>query len=454
MLLQFKGASEGMRKYQLMWTGQLFSILGSGLTSFALGLWILSQTDSVTSFTMIAVIAGLPGVLLAPWIGAIVDRYDRKLVMILSDTVSALVTLFIAVQYMNDNLVFWHIYVCVLISSIATAFQAPANIAAITSLVERKDYGRVSGLMQIADSSSMIVAPLLAGALLAFTDLTTVLLIDLATYSIAMITLILVKIPKAKAFKKDTKGSSLWQEFKLGWSYLFQHKDLVYLLVFFCLINFVVSMGTISVLPMMYFIADESQIGLALSIGGIGMLLGSFYLASTGGPEKKIHGILGSGFLMGFCLLLLGIYPSIWLIMIGLFCFKFLLPIINGSSQAIWQSRIPQGVQGRVFALRRMFAQFTIPLGDFLAGPLADFVFEPVMRGENIVSNSIGPLIGTGPGRGIALMLICLSIFPILFAIWGYSKKQIRNISEEPDEENEESESQVQTGTTTAASNT
>src|SRR5690606_39993030 len=125
-----------------------------------------------------------------------------------------------------------------------------------------------------------------------------------------------------------------------------------------------------------------------------------------------------------FCLLLLGIYPSIWLIMLGLFCFKFLLPMINGCSQAIWQGRIPPGVQGRVFALRRMFAQFTIPLGDFLAGPLADFVFEPVMRGNNIVSNTVGPIIGTGPGRGIALMLICLSILPMLFALWRYSNKQ------------------------------
>ena len=451
MLLQFKGASDGMKKYQLMWTGQLFSILGSGLTSFALGLWILGQTDSVTSFTMIAVIAGLPAVLLAPWIGAIVDRYDRKLILIITDTVSALVTLYIAIQYMTDNLVFWHIYVCVLISSVATAFQAPANIAAITSLVERKDYGRVSGLMQFADSSSMIIAPIAAGALLAFTDLTTILLIDLATYVIAMVTLILVKIPKAKAFKQDKKGSSMWQEFKLGWAYLFKHNDLVYLLVFFCLINFVVSMGTISVLPMLHFIADESQIGMVLSVGGIGMLIGSFVLASTGGPQKKINGILGSGFLMGFSLLLLGIYPSIWLIMLGLFSFKFLLPMINGCSQAIWQSRIPQGVQGRVFALRRMFAQFTVPLGDFLAGPLADFVFEPIMRGDNAISASVGQLIGTGPGRGIALMLICLSIVPMLLAVWGYSNKKIRHISDEPDPEDEEPATQSATESTATA---
>lgn len=451
MLLQFKGASDGMKKYQLMWTGQLFSILGSGLTSFALGLWILGQTDSVTSFTMIAVIAGLPAVLLAPWIGAIVDRYDRKLILIITDTVSALVTLYIAIQYMTDNLVFWHIYVCVLISSVATAFQAPANIAAITSLVERKDYGRVSGLMQFADSSSMIIAPIAAGALLAFTDLTTILLIDLATYVIAMVTLILVKIPKAKAFKQDKKGSSMWQEFKLGWAYLFKHNDLVYLLVFFCLINFVVSMGTISVLPMLHFIADESQIGMVLSVGGIGMLIGSFVLASTGGPQKKINGILGSGFLMGFSLLLLGIYPSVWLIMLGLFSFKFLLPMINGCSQAIWQSRIPQGVQGRVFALRRMFAQFTVPLGDFLAGPLADFVFEPIMRSNNAISASIGQLIGTGPGRGIALMLICLSVVPMLLAVWGFSNQKIRHISDEPDPEDEEPATQSATESTATA---
>jgi MFS family permease len=435
MFKSFTAANPGMKTYYTMWIGQLFSALGSGITSFALGIWILGETDSVTNFALVAVIAGLPGVIFAPFIGAMVDRYDRKLILILSDAVSAVVTVVMAYLYFTDALTMWAIFIGVGISSIAAAFQGPANIAAITTLVERKDYGRISGLMQMIGSVTLITSPILAGGLLAFVDLTTIFIIDLVTFIIALITLAIVKIPAPEPYEDEEDDSSMWQEIKTAWHYLFKHKDLVYLLLFFCLVNFVVSIGTISIIPMVNFFASEWQVGLVLSVGGIGSLIGASYLAWSGGPERKINGILLGGFGLGICLFIMGLSPMIWVIMFGLFMFQFLVPIINGSSQVIWQTRIPPGMQGRVFALRRMFAQFTIPLGDFLAGPLSDFVFEPIMRSENTISSIAGPMIGTGPGRGIGLMLIILAIFPILFALWGYMKSDIRNISEHNDDD-------------------
>ncbi|AZZ97454.1 MFS transporter [Pseudoalteromonas rubra] len=435
MFETIKNSSSGMKTYYLMWLGQMVSVLGSGITSFAVGIWLLGETDSVTSFTMVAVITGLPAIIFSPIIGALVDRYDRKLILIFADTLSALVTLGLAACFYFDMLNMWIIFIGVGISAIATAFQGPANIAAITTLIERKDYGRVSGLMQMIGSISLIAGPLLAGALLAFVDLFTIFIIDLVTFVFALCTLLLVKIPKPEPYEGAEEESNMWQEIKVAWNYLFQQKDLVYLLLFFCLVNFVVSMGTISIVPMVNFTAENWQTGLVLSVGGIGSLVGASYLAWSGGPQRKINGILFGGLAMGICLFIMGMSNMIWVVMIGLFLFQFCVPTINGSSQVIWQTRIPPKMQGRVFALRRMFAQFTIPLGDFLAGPLADYVFEPVMRSENAVSNFFGPIIGTGPGRGIGLMLILLAALPVLFAVLGFMNKHIRNIDEANDDD-------------------
>jgi MFS family permease len=448
MFKSFTAANPGMKTYYIMWIGQLFSALGSGITSFALGIWILGETDSVTNFTLVAVIAGLPGVVFAPIIGVLVDRYDRKLILILSDVVSAMVTIVMAYLYFNDALTMPAIFAAVAISSIATSFQGPANIAAITTLVERKDYGRISGLIQMIGSVTLITSPILAGGLLAFIDLTTIFIIDLVTFVIALITLSIVKIPAPEPYEDEEDDSSMWQEIKTAWHYLFKQKDLLYLLVFFCLVNFVVSIGTISVIPMVNFFASEWEIGLVLSVGGAGSLIGASYLAWSGGPEKKINGILLGGFGLGICLFIMGLSAMVWVVMFGLFMFQFLVPIINGSSQVIWQTRIPPAMQGRVFALRRMFAQFTIPLGDFLAGPLSDFVFEPMMRTENSISDVVGPVIGIGPGRGIGLMLIILAIFPILFALWGYMKSDIRNISEYSEKERKQMQADAESAQT------
>lgn len=422
----------GMKAFSVIWLGQLVSLLGSSLTNFAIGIWVLQQTGSVTSFTLIAVIAGLPGVIFSPLAGALVDRWDRRTVLILSDLGAGLATATLALLIYNDALVTWHIYVVVAVSSLCNTFQWPAYIASITVLVDEKHYGRVQGMIQFGQAGTTIVAPALAAGLLLMVGLWGVILIDFATFLVAVVALLMVSIPKPEVSDEGEEASgSLFKEAMYGWHYIKARPGLMGLLIYFAAINFVTSLCGIALVPMALRLSSELDAGLVLSSIGIGMLLGSTYLTITGGPKKRIHGVLGFGMAFSLFIFLAGLTPSIIVVCVAALLWHANIPIINGSSAAIWQSKVAPDVQGRVFAMRRMIAMFTVPLGDFSAGPLSDYVFEPLMAKDGALAHTLGPVMGTGPGRGIGLMLVTFSIFPFLIAVWGYFNPRIRNIEEE-----------------------
>ncbi len=429
----------GMKRFGLIWVGQLVSLLGSGLTRFALGIWVLQRTDSVTQFVLITVIAGLPGILLAPLAGALVDRWDRRRVMIATDAGAALLTLTIALLLWQDSLAVWHIYLLAGAGSILGTFQWPAYIASITLLVPREQYGRVNGMLQFGEAGTTIAAPALAGLAMVTIDIWGVLLIDFVTFLVAVIALFLVRIPRPKESAAGREGrGSIFKEAGYGWTYIRQRPGLLGLLFYFAGINFVTSMCGIAILPMVLRLRSELAAGTVLSCIGVGMLLGSTYMTVTGGPKRKIHGVLGFGMLFSLFIFAAGLSPSVLWIAIAVLLWHANIPIINSCSQAIWQSKVEPDVQGRVFAMRRMIAQFTVPLGDFSAGPLSDHVFEPLMAEGGPLASSIGQLIGTGPGRGIALMFLTFAILPLLTSVWGYLNPRVRNVEDElPDVDTE-----------------
>jgi len=176
------------------------------------------------------------------------------------------------------------------------------------------------------------------------------------------------------------------------------------------------------------FAHSPAKVGLVMSMVGIGMLIGGSLMAATGGPKPRIYGVLGVAALMSVCFLLSGARPSLLLVSAGVLLFYIGLPIMNGSSQAIWQAKVPPDLQGRVFAVRRMIAQFTTPIGDFSSGPLADRVFNPLLVPGGTLAGSIGLLIGVGENRGIGLMFIVGAIFPLLIAIVGFLNPKIRYV--------------------------
>jgi len=420
------------KTFGTIWIGQLVSLIGSGLTAFALGVWVLQHTHSVTQYTLTIVFAGLPGILIAPFAGAYVDRWDRKWVMFWTDLGPAITTLAYAYLLWKGELQVWHVYIGVFANSIFGTFQWPAYIASITMLVARKDYGRVNGVLETGQSIVTIGAPAISGFLMYTIGITNILLIDFGTFLFAATALLLAKIPRPEQSEEGRKAKgSIWKEAAFGWTFIKARPGLLNLLLLFAVVNLMMSMGGVAILPMVLGFANTAAVGTIMSLVGVGTLIGGLIMTATGGPKRKVYGVLGAWAALSVWFVIIGIRPSVWLVGIGVLLWYIGLPIMNASSQAIWQSKTPYDVQGRVFSVRRMIAQFTVPIGDFAAGPLADKVFNPALMPGGALANSAGNVIGVGPGRGIAMMLMTMAVVPALVAIVGFLNPRVRNVEAE-----------------------
>ena len=407
----------GMAVFTLVWFGQVVSLVGSGLTAFALGVWVFQTTGSPTLYSMITVCSRLPGVAVSPIAGALIDRWDRRRVMIFSDIVAGLSILGVTLLFLVGRMQIWHIGVALTINSALSAFQWTAYSAATTMLVGKKHYGRAAGMVQTGEALGSIASPFIGSALLLSINLHGIFIVNFATFLFSVLTLLLVRVPSPA---RSGVGKSLLREAADGWRYVASRPGLMALLIFFAVGNFFSGFILVLTTPMVLAFASASVLGMALSIGGSGMLVGGLVMSAWGGPRRRIHGVIGFQFLSGLCFMLAGMRASAVFITIAAFFFFFSLTFINGSSQALWQSKIPPDIQGRVFAVRRMVAWSSVPPAYLMAGPLAEYVFEPLMAAGGPLAETIGWVIGVGPGRGIGLLFIIMGILTVLIACAGY----------------------------------
>ncbi len=348
-----------MRTFLIVWFGQLISLIGSQLTSFALGVWVYQNTDSITQFALISFFAMLPGLIIGPVAGALVDRYDRRRTMIVSDTVASLSTLGIALSVITGELQIWHIYLATTISSVSSAFQWTSYNASTILLVPKKHLIRASGMTQLSDALARLISPICGGFLVIFIQLQGVILLDLCTFVCALITILIVEFPKPKTTiaGKLSKGS-LIKESIYGWNYIKVRPGLMGLLMFFTINNFAVCTAEVLFTPLVLSFSAANILGLVLSIAGSGMLISSIIISIFGGFKEGIKSIIVSEVLLGLCILLAGIKPSPTLIIISGFMAFFCLPISESSSNAIWQTKVEPDVQGKVI---RKFPLLPVP---------------------------------------------------------------------------------------------
>jgi MFS transporter, DHA3 family, macrolide efflux protein len=368
-----------LRTFIIIWIGQAFSLFGSMLVQFALVWWLTQKTGSATILATASLVAYLPMVFLGPFAGAIVDRVNRKTVMILADAIVALTTLALVFIAAYGHLAPWHIYIAMFIRSLGQAFHFPAMQASTSLLVPEKHLSRVAGINQALNGAMNIIAPPSGALLIGVLQLHWVLSIDIVTAALAILPLLIVHIPQPvqvlTTVGKSIVGSIL-TDIKEGFLYVYRWKGLFYVLLFAVLINFLIS-PAFTLLPLLvtkHFHGTAIHYGWMESAIGIGIVIGGLGLGAWGGFKRKVLtstlGIAG----MGIGALIIGIAPGnlYWLGIIGVFVLGLMNPIANGPFFALIQSKVDPGVQGRVMTMTSSITSGLTPLALIIAGPLAD----------------------------------------------------------------------------------
>ena len=432
MILGEQRSANGIAAFLVMWAGQLLSLTGSSITRFALTLWAWEVSGQATVLATVALFSFGPSILIGPLAGALVDRWPRKAVLIGADVAAALVTAFLLVLHLSDALAIWHLYLAGVLQGIAEAFQSPAYTASITLMVPERHYERASGLTSFARSARDIGGPILAGMLLPLTGLRTVFLIDLATFGAAVIALAAIHVPQPDS-PDDVGRPSLWHDVGEGFRYIAARPGLLGLLGIFFLRNLTLPFAWVVFVPMVLARTGNNTTlaGTLEAMIGVGGVLGALLISMWGGPRRRMHGVIGGMALrsaMGSLVIGLAAGPVGW--GIGAFFSAFWAPLLSTSTNALWQATVDPAIQGRVFAVRRLVAQVSLPVSLLMVGPAADVIFEPAMQPGGALSDILGGVIAPGPGAGMALMHVIVGVVGVGIALVAWFMPAIRDVEE------------------------
>jgi MFS family permease len=425
-----------LRPFLPIWAGQLVSALGSGLTSFAVAVVVYQRTGSAAQFGLLMFAWMFPALLLSPVAGTLVDRWDRRRVLVAADTGAALMTLATAALVLAGHFEVWYLFATSALGSAIASFQEPALTAAVSAIVPRDQYGRALGLLQLMQPVGMVVAPLLAGALVVTIGLGGIMVIDAATYLAGIAGALAVSIPSPPRAVAAAEGGRAWlaaarrfkDEAAVGWRFVRERPGLRGLLMFVAVVNFWAGFISPLLAPMVLSTGSPAQLATVQASFGAGAIAGGVILGAWGGPRRRIAGLLGAMVVLGLALSALGLSRSVAGMAGAFFVVSFASPMLSITSSAIWMSKTPQEVMGRVAAVRRVFMLSLIPLASLVAGPLADRVFSPAMMPGGALAGVAGPLVGVGRGRGVALMFVLLGLLLGLTAVVAWLVPVVRNV--------------------------
>ena len=419
-----------MRKFLIIWIGQLVSTIGSGLTGFALSIWMYQETGQAAPFVYTALFNSLPVVLFSLVAGALVDRWNRRWVMILMDIGAALTTFGIFLLYRSGELQVWHIYVSAFLASLFNTFQLPAFNASITLLVPKEHLTRANGMVQTGASLEGLLAPVLAGFLVGLIGVSGMILIDFVTFFVAVGTMLFVMIPQP-ALTDEQRRQKILQDIQRGWRYLSERPGLIALAGYIGVVNILSTSVLALITPLILSFSNERILGLTQMISSLGLLLGGILISSWGGTKRKMTGIYIGVLIGGLGLIFGGLRSLFWWIGLGVFFFLFPIPTVNAQLRSIIQVKVPAELQGRVFSVIFLIARLGPPIGFLISAPLADRVFEPGMLPGGQLAHLFSPLFGVGTGRGIGLMMSLAGAGFWLITAAMYAYPRLRLVEDE-----------------------
>ncbi|MET9552040.1 amino acid adenylation domain-containing protein [Streptomyces sp. NPDC006645] len=404
-----------LRKFALIAFGQLLSMMGSGLSTLVLSIWVLERTGSLTSFAVVSAIGLLPGILVGPIAGTVADRWDRRKVMLASDSTAGLSMAALVVLMQSDGLHLWHVYLVVSVTSVAGAFQRPAYLAAVAQLVPKRYLGHAAGIGQLGVGVGLVFSPMLGAALIGPIGIDGVLLVDMGTFAVGALTLLFVRFPNLMFRRRE---ETFRTEIRNGWRYITRRPGMRAALRFFVIDHAFYTLGFAVITPMLLLEQSASVLGMALGAGGVGGITGSVLMGLWGGTARRTHGMLISMGIGSVAMVLVGISTVPALIIAGMFLVGFGESLAEGHWIAVVQSKVGFELQGRVLSLFITLMMLTMPLGYLVVGPLAERYVQPLLESE-------------GPGRGLALLIVVSGALQLAWAVRGWFNDRLRLIEDE-----------------------
>ena len=425
----------GMAKFLILWSSQTISRLGSAMTNYALILWVYQQKGTATSITLLSFFTYLPSIMLCFVAGALADKWDKKKIMLISDIVAAGCTFTVLLLFNTGNLEIWCLYAINFLNSIMDAFQSPASYVATSLLVPKEQYARASGLQGFSSSLVGVLTPAMAAAVLAFSGLNMVLIIDLATFAIAFFTLLLyIRLPAIPKARTQEQMPFL-RTCSEGLGFLWKRRPLMNLILYMAFVNLLAYMGCFGILPAMILSRtgnDQIAMGLVTSAIGFGTLAGSLiptFIKPGKNKTRIVFITIGISFVLSDLLWGIGRTAAVWVF--ASVSGNLLIPLMNACLFTIMRANVPLAMQGRVLSARDTLQYGTIPIGLFLGGLLADHVFEPFMLSPSPFQSFLSILVGTGKGSGMAVIFLITGILGTAASLFSLRDRKYRDLDDE-----------------------
>ncbi len=423
--------NNNFKKYIIFWLSQAVSQLGSSMTSFALILWAYTMEGSAMMVSLMSFFNYVPFIIVSLFAGAFVDRHSKKKIMLVSDTIAAVCSLFILMLTTSGGLQIWHIYVVNFIIGFMNSFQNPASAVAMGKIVPKEKLAQVSGMNSFSGNLITVISPVLSASIFAFGGLKFILLIDLLSFIAAFcVLLFVIKIPED--LPKQSDKSSIFEGCGEGFQYLKRNQGIFVIIITMALLNFFSRLTYENILsPMILARSGNNSVvlGIVNAVMGIGGIVGGMIVAAGKFSKNNVKMIYVSAmlsFLLGDVMMGVGRNVVFWSLA-GLMA-SLPIPFINAGQNVILYKTVPENMQGRIFAVRNALQFSTIPIGILLGGFLADYVFEPLMLTNNAVTAPLHILVGTGNGSGMAVMFLCTGILGCLFSFISYRQKEIQKL--------------------------
>ncbi len=427
----------GMKGLLIIWSGQILAGIASSITAVALPIWIFSITGSGTAVGLLEFFFFSSCLLFALFAGVLIDRYPRKMMMLVYDFMSLSAIAILLVIQTAGRLNVWHLYVASIFQGIGFAFQSPSYSAAIAAMIPKKQYVRANGLMSLLNDAPEIFGPILAGGLYVLIGLNGILALNLLAFVLSIGALLFVEVPSntPRQYEKLSAKKFLVQTI-YGIKYILKRPGLLGLQLIFFMGNLFsgIALSTAALYPMILLRTGNNTefVGIIQSAGALVAVLGGIFLTAWNGIKRPIHAILFGWIissLFGLTFLGMGQVFLFWLV--GIAINSIFDPVVNVSMDTFLQTKISPKVQGRVFSASDFFSQALIPFTPLLAGLFGDRIFEPAMKEGGALVGMFGWLVGTGPGAGFGLLILLCAIGGTLIGLSGYFVKEIRDLGEE-----------------------